>query len=75
MQVVDAVEIHVLCVPGEGGLPHSEVQVGGVDSLDHDAALLLHHVQQRVQLADVPLPDALQRSTQSHSARQTAGAH
>ena len=55
VQVVDAVEVHVLRVPSEGGLPHAEVHVGGVHPLDHDATLLLHHVQQRVQMPDVPL--------------------
>ena len=55
MQVVDTVEVHVLRVPGERGLPHAEVQVGGVDALDGDAALVLHRVQYRVQSADVPL--------------------
>ena len=65
MEVVDTVEIHVLCVPGEGGLPHAKVQVGSVHPLDHDATLLLHHVQQRVQVADVPLTDLLETHTQT----------
>lgn len=41
VQVVDAVKVHVLRVPGERGLPHAEVEVGGVDALDEHAALLL----------------------------------
>ena len=60
VQVVDAVEVHVLRVPGEGGLPHAKVHVGGVHALDHDATLLLHHVQQGVQMPDVPLPHVLE---------------
>ena len=59
VQVVDAVEVHVLRVPGEGGLPHAEVQVGRVHPLNHDPTLLLHHVQQRVQVTNVPLCDVL----------------
>lgn len=44
VQVVDAVEIHVLSVPGKGRLPHAEVQVRGVDTLDGDPTLLLHQI-------------------------------
>lgn len=55
VQVVDAVQVHVLRVPGEGGLPHAEVQVGGVNALDDGAALTLHHVQDGPQVPDVPL--------------------
>ena len=62
MQVVDAVEVHVLGVPGERGLPHTKVQVGGVDALDGDAALVLHRVQDGVQSADVPLLHVLRET-------------
>lgn len=61
VQVVNAVEVHVLSVPGEGGLPHAKVEVGGVDALNDDAALLLHHVQQRVEVTNVPLVNVLRR--------------
>ena len=40
VQVVDAVEVHVLCVPGKRGLPHAKVQVGRVDALNHYATFL-----------------------------------
>jgi len=59
VEVVDAVEVHVLSVPGKCGLPHPKVHVGSVDPLDDDATLLLHHIQQRVQTADVPLLNVL----------------
>lgn len=59
MQVVDAVEVHVFSVPGKRGLPHAKVKVGSVDALDDNAALLLHHVQQGVQMANVPLLNVL----------------
>lgn len=69
MQVVDAVEVHVLRVPGERGLPHAEVQVGRVDALDDDAALLLDHVQKSVEMSDVPLRDVLREETASGNIR------
>lgn len=59
MQVVDAVEVHVLRVPGKCGLPHAKVEVRSVDTLDNDATLLLHHIQQCVEVADVPLLNIL----------------
>ena len=62
MQVVDTVEVHVLCVPGERGLPHAEVQVWGVYALDGDAALVLHRVQDGVESADVPLLHVLRET-------------
>ncbi len=65
--VVDAVEVHVLRVPGEGGFPHAEVQVWRVDALDDDPTLLLHHVQKRVQMADVPLRDVLTKKNNTHT--------
>lgn len=44
MQVVDTVEIHVLCMPGECCLPHPEVEVGGVHPFYDNATLMFHHV-------------------------------
>lgn len=61
VQVVDAVKIHVLCVPCEGTLPHAKIKVWGVDSLDLDPTLILHCVQNGVKVANVPLADVLQR--------------
>lgn len=61
MQVVDAVEVHVLRVPSKCGLPHAKIEVGGVDTFDHDATLLLHHIQQGVEVTDVPLLDTLEK--------------
>lgn len=61
MQVVDAVEVHVLSVPGKCGLPHAKVQVGSVDTFYDDATLLLHHIQQCVEMANVPLLNILTR--------------
>lgn len=54
MQVVDAVKIHVLCMPSKSCLPHPEVEVGSVHTLYDDATLVLHHVQEGVQIANVP---------------------
>ena len=70
MQVVDTVEVHVLCVPGEGGLPHAKVHVGGVHPLDHDATLLLHHVKQGVEMPDVPLLHTLEEQTTQNQSEQ-----
>ncbi len=55
VQVVDAVEVHVLCVPGERALPHPEVKIRSVDSFDCDPTLSLHSVQNRVETANIPL--------------------
>lgn len=61
MQVVNAVEVHVLCMPSKSGLPHAKVEVGSVDTLDNNAALLLHHIQQGVKVTDVPLLNTLEQ--------------
>merc|ERR1711971_1426682 len=51
MDIVDTVQVHVLNMPAEGGLPHAKVEVGQVDPRD----LLLHHLgEKRVQSFDVP---------------------
>lgn len=60
MQVVDAVEIHVLCMPSKSCLPHAKVEVGSVHPLDDDATLVFHHVQEGVQVANVPLIHVLE---------------
>lgn len=59
MEVVDAVKIHVLSVPGEGGLPHAKVQIGCVHPLDGHAAVLLDYIQDGIQVTDVPLLNVL----------------
>lgn len=59
MQVINAVEVHVLRVPSERGLPHAEVQVGRVHPLDGDAAVVFHRIQDGVQTAHVPFVDVL----------------
>lgn len=61
MQIVDAVEVHVLCVPCESGLPHPEVQVWSVDPFDGDATVALHRVQNGAQVTDVPLFHILEK--------------
>lgn len=60
MQVVDAVEVHVLRMPSKCGLPHAKIEVGSVDTFNNDATLLLHHIQQGVEVTDVPLLDTLE---------------
>ena len=50
VQVIDAVEIHVLCVPGERGSPHAEVEIGRVDSRNGKLQL----GQNRVESAHIP---------------------
>lgn len=61
VQVVDAVQIHVLCVPGEGTLPHAKIEVRCVDSFDLNPALALHSVQNGVETANVPFSHILQK--------------
>lgn len=55
VQVIDAVEIHVLCVPCKGGLPHAKIQVWCVDTFNRDPAVMLHGVQNSPQVANIPL--------------------
>jgi hypothetical protein len=55
VQVVDAVEVHVLRVPRKGGFPHAEVQVGGVHSFNGDFVVFADVIEDRAQLVDVPL--------------------
>lgn len=62
VQVVNAVQIHVLCVPCKGTFPHAKIEVWSVDSLDLDPALTLYSVQNGVQTANVPLTHILQRT-------------
>lgn len=62
VQVVDTVEIHVLCVPCKGAFPHAKIEVWSVDSLDLDPTLTLYSVQNGVQTANVPLTHILQRT-------------
>ena len=50
VDVVDAVEVHVLEVPREGALPHAQVEVGGVDA----GQLLAQAVEQVLEPGDVP---------------------
>lgn len=61
MQVVNAVEVHVLCMPSKRSLPHAKVEVGSVDTLNNDATLLLHHIQQGVEVTDIPLLNTLEQ--------------
>lgn len=61
VQVVDAVQIHVLCVPCEGTLPHPKIEVWCVDSFDLYPALILYSVQNGVETSDVPFGHILQR--------------
>ena len=61
VQVIDAVQVHVFGVPGKGCLPHAEVQVRGVHTLDGDPTLLFHQVQDGSQPANIPLIYMLQR--------------
>lgn len=66
MQVVDAVEVHVLRMPSKCSLPHAKVEVGSVDTLDNDATLLLHHIQQGVEVTNIPLFDTLENFYQCY---------
>jgi hypothetical protein len=58
VHIVDAVQVHVLRVPREGGLPHAKVQVRCVDPLDDDTTFLLQQVLNGPQVAKVPLSSA-----------------
>lgn len=64
VKVVDTVKVHVLSVPGKCGLPHAKVEVGSVYSLDNNPTLLLYHIQECVEVANVPLLNVLYRDKQ-----------
>lgn len=55
MEVVDAVQVHVFRVPGEGCLPHAKVEIWSVDPLDGYTTVLFNYIQYWVQVANVPL--------------------
>lgn len=45
VQVVDAIQVHVLCVPSKCGLPHAKIQVRCVDALYGDATFAFYSVK------------------------------
>ena len=45
MQIIDGVEVHVLSVPSESRLPHSEVQVSCVHPADLHVVIFVDPVQ------------------------------
>lgn len=55
MQVVDAVKVHVLSMPGKCSFPHAKIQIGSIYPLNNNTTLLFYHVQQSVEAANVPL--------------------
>ena len=55
MQVIDGIEVHILSVPGKGGLPHTKVEVSGVDSRDGHPIFIHHSIQDCSQSIDIPL--------------------
>ena len=57
VEVVDAVQVHVLGVPGEAGPPHAEVEVSRVDTGDVGSVVFCDCVQDGVQVVYVPLTD------------------
>ena len=54
VQKVNAVQVHVLCMPGKSGLPHSKVQVCRVDPFDLDPIIAGHAVKDASQTVDIP---------------------
>ena len=54
VEVVDGVQVHVLRVPGEGRLPHPEVQVGRVHTADLHIVILVDPVKDGTELLNVP---------------------
>ena len=55
VKIVDAVEIHVFCMPRKGGLPTAEVQVCRVDTIYLNAVVHLHVVENGSKSFNVPL--------------------
>lgn len=59
MQVIDAVEVHVLSVPRKGSLPHTKIQVGCINTLNGDSTVMFHSIQNGAQVANIPFFDVL----------------
>lgn len=55
VNIVDAVQIHILGVPGECRLVHAEVQIGRVHPFDDRAVFVFQQFQQRIEFAQVPI--------------------
>lgn len=55
MKIIDAVEIHIFGVPGKGALPHTKVEVSGINTIYADTVVLFHVIKNRAQLVDVPV--------------------
>jgi len=58
VEIVDAVQVHVLSVPCKAGLPHPKVEVSCVHTRDMYPILPGHGVQDGIQIVDVPFPHA-----------------
>lgn len=54
MEVIDAVEVHVLGVPAERCLPHPEIQVSRVDAFDRHGVVGADVIQDRTEAVYVP---------------------
>ena len=47
MEIVDTVQVHVLSVPGECSLPHTKIKIRSVHTLDRNAQIFIHAIQNR----------------------------
>ena len=54
MQVVDAVQIHVLCMPRKQSLPHSKVQVRRIDAFNPNTELFVDGIQYSAESVRIP---------------------
>lgn len=54
VQIIDRVQVHVLCVPGKRCLPHAKVQVCGINAINLYIIILVDKVQYATQTIDVP---------------------
>lgn len=62
MQIVDAVEIHVLSVPSKWSFPHPKIEIRSIHPLNGNAALILYYIQNCIQMANIPLIYMLKES-------------
>ena len=62
MNVVVAVQIDILEMPSEGCLPHSQVEVSGIDTWH----FLAQHVQQILELRNIPAPGGIAEQRARH---------
>lgn len=54
MDVIDAIQVHVLSMPRERRFPHTEVEIGSIDPFNLYAVLFIDTIQDTAEPIDIP---------------------